>query len=281
MSLVTQLSTQFSICELCRVFDLERSSYYQVQQRKKRGNLRRDRLRARLVALHADSRGSAGARTLAKLLCSEGHAVGRYKAKRLMREAGLRSTQQRKHRYRVAEEESMIAPNLLQRRFDVERPNQVWCGDVTYIWGGNRWIYLAAVLDLHARRLVGWAIGDRPDSNLTCRALNMAFESRGRLAGLMFHSDQGCHYTSRQFRQMLERCGITQSMSRRGNCWDNAPMERFFRSLKTEWIPAEGYSNPESARADVMRYLTGYYNHRRLHSSNGYRTPAAMEALAA
>lgn len=281
MSLVARLSPQFSICELCQVFGLERSSYYQMRRRQQSRNVRRDRLRARLVTLHADSRGSAGARTLAKLLCSEGHAVGRYKAARLMREAGIRSTQQRKHRYRVAEEESVIAPNLLQRRFNVEQPNQVWCGDVTYIWGGNRWIYLAAVLDLYARRLVGWAIGDKPDSDLTCRALNIAFESRGRPTGLMFHSDQGCHYTSRKFRQTLEQHGITQSMSRRGNCWDNAPMERFFRSLKTEWIPAEGYSNPEAAKADVLRYLTGYYNQRRLHSSNGYRTPVAMEALAA
>ena len=255
MSLVSRLSQQFSVCELCRVFEVERSSYYQIRQRQQRRNTRRDRLRARLVSLHAASRGSAGARTLAKLLCSEGHVVGRYKATKLMQEAGIRSTQHRKHRYRVAEEESVIAPNRLQRRFNVDRPNQVWCGDVTYIWGGNRWIYLAAVLDLHARRLVGWAIGDKPDSTLTCRALNMAFESRDRPDGLMFHSDQGCHYTSRQFRQTLERHDITQSMSRRGNCWDNAPMERFFRSLKTEWFPAEGYSHPETARTDVLRYL--------------------------
>ena len=281
MSLVARLSPQFTVLELCRTFGIERSSYYQRHRRQSRRDTRRDRLRARLVVLHERSRGSAGARTLAKLLCSEGHAVGRYKAARLMREAGISSTQQRKHRYRVAEEESVIAPNHLQRRFDVEGPNQVWCGDVTYIWGGNRWIYLAAVLDLHARRLVGWAIGDKPDSSLTCRALNMAFESRGWPEGVMFHSDQGCHYTSRQFRQTLRQHGIVQSMSRRGNCWDNAPIERFFRSLKTEWIPAEGYANPDAARADVLRYLTGYYNQLRLHSSNNYRTPAAMEALAA
>jgi len=275
------LSTQFPVIELCLTFGVGRSSYYQQRSRQARRNPRRDRLRARLVVLHERSRGSAGARTLAAALRSEGQAVGRYKAARLMREAGVLSTQQRRHRYRLAVEESVIAPNHLQRRFDVRAPNQVWCGDVTYIWGGNRWIYLAAVLDLHARRLVGWALGDSPDSTLTSRALNMAFETRDKPKELMFHSDQGCHYSSRQFRQTLQKHGITQSMSRRGNCWDNAPMERFFRSLKTEWIPASGYGSPAEAESDVLRYLTCYYNQIRLHSSNGYRTPVAMEALAA
>lgn len=132
-------------------------------------------------------------------------------------------------------------PNLLDRQFAVTQPNQVWCGDVTYIWTGNRWAYLAVVMDLFARKPVGWAMSFSPDSELTCKALSHAFESRVRPQGLMFHSDQGSHYTSRKFRQLLWRCQITQSMSRRGNCLDNSPMERFFRSLKTEWVPTIGY----------------------------------------
>ncbi len=132
-------------------------------------------------------------------------------------------------------------PNLLDRQFAVTQPNQVWCGDVTYIWTGNRWAYLAVVMDLFARKPVGWAMSFSPDSELTCKELSHAFESRVRPQGLMFHSDQGSHYTSRKFRQLLWRCQITQSMSRRGNCLDNSPMERFFRSLKTEWVPTIGY----------------------------------------
>ena len=137
-----------------------------------------------------------------------------------MKEAGLVSTQRRKHRYRVAKEQSAIAANELGRRFNVSRPNQVWCGDVTYIWAGGRWIYLAAVMDLYARRIVGWAISNRPDSQLTGRALRVAYEARGMPQQLMFHSDQGCHYTSLEFRQLLWRYRIRQSMSGRGNCWD-------------------------------------------------------------
>ncbi|CDF84017.1 transposase OrfAB subunit B [Pseudomonas knackmussii B13] len=197
-----------------------------------------------------------------------------------MKEAGLVSTQRRKHRYRVAKEHSAIAANELERRFNVSGPNQVWCGDVTYIWAGGRWIYLAAVMDLYARRIVGWAMSNRPDSQLTGRALRVAYEARGMPQQLMFHSDQGCHYTSFEFRQLLWRYHIRQSMSRRGNCWDNAPMERFFRSLKSEWVPSSGYVDQAQAEADVLRYVTDYYNHQRPHSHNDYQTPARREELA-
>jgi putative transposase len=233
-----------------------------------------------MVELHAQSRRAAGARTLAAALRREGFSVGRFLAGRLMKEAQLVSSQRRKHRYRVAEDENAIASNELARRFCANRPNQVWCGDVTYIWAGARWIYLAVVMDLYARRVVGWAMSDRPDSQLTRRALRIAYEARGCPQDLLFHSDQGSHYSSLAFRQLLWRYRIRQSMSRRGNCWDNAPMERFFRSLKSEWIPANGYADQAQAEADVLRYLTDYYNHQRPHSYNQYQTPAQQEALA-
>jgi len=135
----------------------------------------------------------------------------------------------------------MSIPNILNREFNVSAPNQVWCGDVMYIWIGNRWAYLAVVMDLFSRKPIGWAMSFSPDSNLTGHALSMAFEARHKPKKIMFHSDQGCHYTSQKFRQLLWRYQIKQSMSRRGNCWDNAPMERFFRSLKSEWVPNKGY----------------------------------------
>ncbi|WP_371365441.1 IS3 family transposase [Pseudomonas sp. QL9] len=278
--LVEALGEQYSRTELCRLFQVNRSSVYAARKRQARVCSRREALRQRVVELHAQSRSAAGARTLSAALRNEGFPAGRYLAARLMKEAGLVSTQRRKHRYRVAKEHSAIAANELARRFNVSRPNQVWCGDVTYIWAGGRWIYLAAVMDLYARRIVGWAMSNRPDSQLTGRALRVAYEARGMPQQLMFHSDQGCHYTSLEFRQMLWRYGIRQSMSGRGNCWDNAPMERFFRSLKSEWIPPSGYVDQPQAEADVLRYVTDYYNHQRPHSHNDYQTPARREELA-
>lgn len=160
-----------------------------------------------------------------------------------MKQLELVSCQVPKHSYKKADQEHVAIPNKLDRQFTVSKPNQVWCGDVTYIWIGTRWAYLALVLDLFARRPIGWALSLSPDSELTKRALTMAFEARGKPKDVMFHSDQGCHYTSRSYRQLLWRYRIDQSMSRRGNCWDNAPMERFFRSLKVEWVPTFGYQN--------------------------------------
>ena len=196
-----------------------------------------------------------------------------------MKEAKIKSKQPNKHKYKIAEDESKIAPNLLKREFNVKAPNQVWLGDVTYIWAGDQWLYLAVVLDLYARKVVGWACSDSPDSELTCAALRMAYESRGRPKDVMFHSDQGCHYTSLKFRQTLWRYQLTQSMSRRGNCWDNAPMERFFRSFKTEWMPKECYSSYAEAEIDVYRYIVEHYNNRRGHSYNAYLTPNSADKL--
>lgn len=192
---------------------------------------------AKVKELFDESEGSAGARSIAQMATTQDVPLSRYRAGRLMKKLGLVSCQTREHRYKKASNEHVETPNELARQFNVEAPNRVWCGDVTYIWTGNRWAYLAVVLDLFARKPIGWAISLSPDSKLTSNALKMAYESRGRPKGVMFHSDQGCHYTSRQFRQTLWQCQIKPSMSRRGNCWDNAPMERFFRSLKVEWVP--------------------------------------------
>ena len=162
-------------------------------------------------------------------------------------------------------------------KFDVVNPNQYWCGDVTYIWTGNRWAYLAIVLDLFARKPIGWAMSFSPDTKLTAKALTMAYESRGKPKGVIFHSDQGSHYTSRKYRQMLWRYQIEQSMSRRGNCWDNAPMERFFRSLKTEWVPTKGYRSFVEAESAVIDYIIGYYSQVRPHQYNAGLPPNESE----
>jgi len=160
-----------------------------------------------------------------------------------MKLMGLVSCQFARHKYRKTTQEHLDIPNHLDRQFDVTAPNKVWVGDVTYVWAGNRWMYLAVVMNLFARKAIGWAMSLSPDSQLTGKALSMAFESRGRPKEVMFHSDQGSHYTSKSFRQLLWRFQMKQSLSRRGNCWDNSPMERFFRSLKSEWIPLSGYQD--------------------------------------
>ena len=194
-----------------------------------------------------------------------------------MKRLELVSCQLPKHRYKRASQEHVAIPNKLERQFQAERPNQVWCGDVTYIWTGKRWAYLAVVLDLYARKPVGWAMSYSPNSQLTTKALTMAYELRGKPKQVMFHSDQGSHYTSRYFRQVLWRYQITQSMSRRGNCWDNAPMERFFRSLKTEWVPETGYHSYEQARLAITDYIIGYYSQVRPHRHNNGLSPNEKE----
>ena len=200
---------------------------------------------------------------LVGMMREAGHKIGRYKVRRLMKEANLTCKQPGPHAYKTATVERPDIPNRLARAFDVNRPNTVWCGDITYIWAGSRWCYLATVIELYSRRVIGWSISERPDADLVVKALNMAYEQRGHPSGVMFHSDQGCQYGSRKFRQRLWRYRMTQSMSRRGNCWDNAPMERLFRSLKSEWIPATGYLSMSEAMRDISYYLMTYYNWQR------------------
>lgn len=212
-------------------------------------------------------------------MSGRGIPLSRYRAGKLMKSLALSSCQLPSHNYKKVNQEHVSISNKLDRQFTVNKPNQVWCGDVTYIWIGKRWAYLALVLDLYARRPVGWAMSLSPDSSLTSRALSMAFEMRGKPKGVMFHSDQGCHYTSQAYRQTLWRYRIDQSMSRRGNCWDNAPMERFFRSLKTEWVPKLGYRSFTDAKDSITDYLIGYYSQTRPHRHNKGLAPNVAEQL--
>ena len=258
---------------VCSVFEISSSSYYEYCQRRHHIDVERVHLSSEVNRLFTLSRNSAGSRTLVEMLHVLGYQVGRFKVRRLMREAQLISKQPGSHHYKHATVERPDIPNHLNRQFDVDAPNQVWCGDITYVWAGQRWCYLAAVLDLFSRRVVGWAISEKPDAALATKALTIAYDQRGRPQGVMFHSDQGSQYSSRQFRQHLWRYRMMQSMSRRGNCWDNAPMERLFRSLKTEWIPVTGYRTLAEATRDISAYLMGYYNWERPHRPFGAEKP--------
>lgn len=261
------------------MFGVHRSSYKYWAGVDRKPTVDQIHLKSKVREAHTLSGGSAGARTVASMVTTAGTQTNRYMAGKLMNEMGLVSRQQPKHAYKKCNTEYVAIPNTLNREFEVTQPNHVWCGDVTYIWIGNRWAYLAVVIDLYARKPVGWSMSLSPDSQLTKKALTMAYEARGQPKGLMYHSDQGSHYTSLEFRQSLWRFKIKQSMSRRGNCWDNAPMERFFRSLKTEWVPTRGYNNFTEAEQHIVNYLTGYYCQLRPHTNNRGMTPNTAERL--
>ncbi|VTN55163.1 integrase catalytic subunit [Klebsiella pneumoniae] len=211
------------------------------------------------------------------MLTQNGVPMSRYRAGRLMKYLNLSSCQPGKHQYKNARQEHTCLPNLLERQFAVPEPDRVWCGDITYIWAGNRWCYLAIVMDLFARRVIGWSLSAHANTALISNALRMAYETRGQPNDVMFHSDQGSQYTGLKYQQLLWRYRIKQSVSRRGNCWDNSPMERFFRSLKTEWVPVNGYAGKDEARQQINGYILNYYNSVRPHHYNGGLTPEESE----
>lgn len=264
---------------LCQVFGVHRSSYRAWRDRDRTPCEAEQKLLDQVVEAHAASNGSAGARSIAKMVTQAGTPLSRYRADRRMKQLGLVSTQPQppSHAYKKAEQPHLDIPNLLDREFDVKAPNQVWTGDITYIWIGVCWAYFAVVLDLFARKPVGWALSLSPNTELVNKALTIAYESRGKPQDVMFHSDQGCQYTSLGFRQLLWQYRMPQSLSRRGNCWDNAPTERIFRSLKTEWVPETGYRCFDSAKQSITEYMIGYYSALRPHKHNDGLPPNVAE----
>jgi putative transposase len=262
---------------LCEAFGLCYSTLKYQRRQAKQINPARIALQASIRACHRQRNGSAGARTLATMVSLQGLPLSRYRAGRLMKQLDIHSTQQRKHRYRKATQMHLAIDNTLDRKFTAEQPNHVWCSNVTFVWTGQSWPYLAVVLDLYARKPVGWALSQSPDSKLTGKALSRAYESRGKPQGVLFHSDQGSHFTSTYFRQHLWRYRMQQSMSRRGNCWDNAPMEWFFRSLKGEWVPEIGYRSFEEAERMITQYIVRHYNEYRPQGHTGGLPPNKAE----
>jgi len=265
---------------LCRVLGVSRSGFYDYLRRQDRDP---DPERAEMLEWVKDiaeaSDHTYGSRRMAKALQALGYRVGRHQARSLMREAGVWVRYRR--RYRVTTESNhrkAVFPNRLERDFAPSAPNRVWAGDITYVWTGEGWLYLAVVIDLYSRKVVGWSLGRRLTSTLVCEALLMALWLRRPAKGqLIFHSDRGVQYASDAFRRLLKAHGIEGSMSRKGDCWDNAPVESFFGTLKLERIHWRSYQSREEARADIVEYITMFYNSRRLHSYLGYRSPDQFE----
>jgi transposase InsO family protein len=238
-------------------------------------------LREATLRIHRKSRGRYGRPRILHLLHREGFKVSSKRVARIMREEGIRGCRGRKRGPRhTSIPAHTAAPNLVNRRFDVDAPNEVWAGDVTQVHVGGVWLYLAVVIDMYSRRVVGWHTSTSAETGLVTSALKMAAKDWLSLDGLIFHSDQGSVYGSERFREQLTVLGITQSMSRRGNCWDNAPAESFFATLKTELIHEREWTCLDELRREVAAYLA-FYNDERIHSSLGYLTPSEYEQRAA
>ncbi|HBO2940826.1 TPA: IS3 family transposase [Pseudomonas aeruginosa] len=276
-ALIDQFRAEEPVDLLCSVFEVPRSCYYAHCRKRRSPDVKRLLLRSRVNELFTQSRSAAGSRSIMFMMREDGIEIGRFKVRKLMSEMKLISKQPGSHAYKKATVERPDIPNVLDREFTVSAPNEVWCGDITYVWAQGRWHYVAVVIDLFARRVVGWAFSSKPDADLVIKALDVAYEQRGRPRNVLFHSDQGSQYGSRSFRQRLWRYRFKQSMSRRGNCHDNAPMERLFRSLKTEWLPSVGYMSASLAQQDIGRFLMQRYNWQRPHQFNGGLPPAVAE----
>jgi transposase InsO family protein len=231
-----------------------------------------------MKALFEASRGSLGSRTLMNNLRLEGFKIGRERTRRLMRTLNLKVKQKRRYKATTDSKHQLpIAANILNRDFSPERPNQSWGVDITYLWSQEGWVYLAVVIDLYSRRVVGWSMDRHMEQSLVIRALMMAINLRKPGPGLIHHSDRGSQYCSKAYQALLKQHGIIASMSRKGNCWDNSPVERFFSSLKREWTGFILYKTRQAVIADVREYVALYYNSMRLHSTLGYTTPMNYE----
>lgn len=273
---------QFAVSLMCRLLEVSCSGYYAAEKRGVgKRSIARERLRLHVRAAFRKSRGRYGSPRVHQELRSEGIRTGRRQVEQVMREEGLHARARRRFvRTTDSSHAQRIHPNLLERRFAVEENREmdrVWVGDITYLPTREGWLYLAVLLDLASRRLVGWAVRDSLEADLTLEALERALWSRRPCAGLIHHSDRGGQYASGEYQARLCAHGIRSSMSKKGDCWDNAVAESFFATLEKELIDGADWQTHAEARDAVVRFTEVWYNHQRRHSSLGYQSPAAYE----
>ena len=275
--LVRQLQQEaVPVTQACRLLQISRAGYYQHWRR---GTQAADIVTTvHLKAVFTASGSTYGSRRLVTALQAQGLAIGRYRVRRLMREAALHPVWKRKFiRTTDSRHDLPIAENLLDRKFEPALPNLAWVSDITYVRTRAGWLYLAIVMDLFSRKIVGWAMAPAMPTELIASALRMAVQQRKPVPGLLLHSDRGSQYASLEYQSLLDQHGIRCSMSRKGNCWDNAVMERFFLNLKMERVWQQDYANQGEAQRDIADYIVRFYNGIRLHSKLGYLSPAAYE----
>ena len=280
--LVQAEKAHFPIAVLCSVLSVSRSGFYAWQQRPEPARARADAaLLLDIRAAHKLGRGTYGSPRVQAELRAQGKRVGENRVARLMREAGLRVRQKRRFRRTTdSNHPDPIAPNVLARDFEPRASNQSWATDVTYVHTGEGWLYLAVMLDLFSRRVVGWAASDTNDRALALEALQRALAARNPKPGLVHHSDRGSPYASEDYRRALEARGLVASMSRTGDCWDNAVAESFFASLKAELVDHERYASHAAAVASIGDYIDNFYNPLRRHSHLAYLNPIEDELRA-
>jgi transposase InsO family protein len=264
----------------CRVLEVSRSGYYAWRRRpESRAAKRRVELTDRIRAIHErPHHANYGAPRIHRELVAQGYACNRKTVEKLMCRAGIRARTCRRFRVRTTDSRHNlpIAPNRLARQFQPAARHQAWTMDITYIPTDEGWLYLALVEDLYSRKIVGWSMSERIDSELVAAALNRALQQERPDAGLLAHSDRGVQYASDRFQGILARHGIVCSMSRKANCWDNAPTESFFATLKKELVHQEHYTSRDAARRSLFEYIEVFYNRQRRHSALGYQTPEAV-----
>jgi putative transposase len=273
----------FSVRTMCTVLEVSHSGYYAWRERPESARDVADRhLAADIRRIHTDNRAVYGSPRVHAALRAEGRRVGVNRVARLMRHHGIEGRHKRRApRTTDSKHTHPVAPNLLDRQFAAKAPNRVWLADITSIPTAEGWLYLAVVLDMFSRRVVGWAMRDTMPQELTLAALQMAITNRRPGPGLVHHSDRGSQFAARAYRRVLDNNGMLCSMSRKGDCWDNAPMESFFGSMKTELGDDTMFETRQGAKRAIFGFIEAFYNRQRLHSSIGYRSPADMEQIAA
>jgi len=274
---------EFPVELMCEVLGVSKSGYFDWCKRADSPKeARSNELVVKIERIHEGSRKTYGSPRVYRTLKAMGEKCSKTTVERLMREQGIRSKMRRKFKATTDSNHRLpVAPNVVKRDFTAKSPNRLWCTDITYLRTDEGWLYLAAIIDVFTRKIVGWAMRDRLTLPLALGALEMAVEAQRPRKGLVHHSDRGCQYAARDYQKALEDYGMVASMSRRGQCWDNAMMESFFHTLKTEHVYHERFSTKAQAKSSVFEWIEVFYNRQRIHSALGFVSPECYERMAA
>ena len=266
---------------MCKMLKVSRSGYYAWKKRGKSKLIQKDKeLLRNIEHAYTQSRRAYGSPRIYEQLKQEGIKCGRHRIARIMRENAIVAQRQRQYKRATETRHGRnISENILNQNFHVEQPNKVWASDMSVFWTGSGWIYLAIVMDLYSRRIVGWAMKNRMTEELTINALNMAINRRIISNGMIHHSDQGSQYASNRYRDVIKKYGFVSSISRKGNCYDNAVVESFFKTIKAELAREHRFKTREEARTAIFEYIEAFYNRKRLHSGLRYLSPVDYERL--
>jgi transposase InsO family protein len=271
-------SGEFPVKKMAEVLQVSKSRYYSWLKEPSEKKIKDQYLEPKILKIFATNRETYGSPRISDALKDEGIICGVNRTARIMKNMGIKASTKKKFIVTTDSNHNYpIAPNIVDRNFAIERPNEVWVSDITYIWTHEGWLYLCVILDLFSRLVVGYSMSSNIDTPLVSAALRMALISRQPNNGLIFHSDRGSQYASHDFRDLLKENGIIQSMSRKGNCWDNACAESFFSTLKKEEVYRRSYKSRKEARISIFEYITTFYNNTRKHSFLDYLSPKSFE----